>query len=76
MQHYTENYKYQNAKFFGYVFGVISLMSFWIMIPFGLQVVMYSPIVAIVAIIASLIFVSQAREIRREWEESQEPKKS
>ena len=76
MQHYTENYKYQNYKLFGYVFGVISLMSFWIMIPFGLQVVMYSPIVAIVAIIASLVFTTMAREIRREWEESQEPKKS
>ncbi len=76
MQHYMENSKYQNYKFFGYACGFISLMSFWIMLIFGLQAVMYSPILAIVAFLAAFVFQSKARQIRQEWEESQEPKKS
>jgi len=87
MQHYMENSKYQNYKFFAYVCGFISLMSFWIMLMIGslfqtngqnsfLEPLFFSPILAIVAIITSLIFASKAREIRQEWEESQEPKKS
>jgi len=76
MQHYMENSKYQNYKFFGYVCGVISLMSFWIMIPFGFTVLQYSPILAIVAFLASFIFRENAVRIRIAWEESQEPKKT
>jgi hypothetical protein len=86
MQHYKQNTAYLTFRALGYVFGFISLMSFWIMLLISTTIhdgnkgfltpIMYSPMLAVVTIAASLICRSAAVGIRLAWEDAQKADKA